>query len=371
MVADITRNVKNKLARALDKYTQKLSEIEKKQVQDRISSIRQKYDAINRLKKAKTLEEEIDPMFFCFENLPAYGKEYWFLKFVSTDPKDNRQLLAMFGSGTNNLKINSKDIDFKTCKDGRKGFMTSWFFDSKKQLVFDEACKIAIADNTITASEKNNAHIRYFGTYPKYGFDIVKNKTKICSLKITCPKDKSNPFEFSHFFKGLFGYALINLYFDFEGTLNNKNFKGKCYVQKVIVVGPFVPWYWGRIVFSNGSVFTYYVPHFNIYKFDYRLKSNFEFYDNETKKTYAVDDIIVEKYGSKFPRWVITNNKRNIFVSMKSYSSHKFVFKRLGSFTYTEHIAQVTDVYIEGKKLDMKKLGSGMGLVEDAKGFVL
>ncbi len=371
MVADIAANVKHKLARALDKYAQKMSDIEKKQVHDRITSIRQKYNAISRLKKAKTLEEEINPMFFCFENLPTYGKEYWFMKFVSTDPEDDRQLLAMFGSGTNNLKINSKNIDFKSCKDGRNGFMTSWFFDNKKQLVFDDACKISISDNTITAFDENNTRIRYSGTYPEYYFDTVKDKIKICSLKITPPKDKSNPFKFEHFFKGLFGFAFINLYFDFEGNLNNRKFKGKCYVQKVITVGPFVPWYWGRIVFSNGSVFTYYLPYINIYKLDYSLKSNFKFYDNETKKTYAVTDIAVEKYGRKFPRWVITDHKKNIFISMKSYSSHKFVFKRLGSFTYTEHLVRVTDIYIEGKKLDMKKLGSGIGLVEEAKGYVL
>ena len=365
----ITNKLIESISDTLDNYTQKLTKLEKKQIHNRINTIKHKYDTISNLKKSKTLENEIDPMFFCFENLPTSGKEYWFMKFITTKPNDKRQIISMFGSSTDTMKINGINIDISSRKNSKNGFMTSWFFDNKKHLIFDDKCNISVSSNKLISSGIKS-QTSYTGSYPNYNFNVVKNNKNICSLKITPPNDGSVPFEFSNFFKGLFGYALINLYFNFTGTLNNKTFEGKCYIQKVIVIGPFLPWYWGRVIFSNGSFFTYYTPHINLHKFNYKIRNMFKFYDNETKKTYYANDVIIEKYGLKFPRWIITNKNRNLFISMNSYSSHKFTFKRFGTFTYDEYLAHVNDIYIEGKKINLKKLGTGIGLVEDAKGFI-
>jgi len=371
-IGNVVGDVKEDILGTFERYMQKLSSFEKKQVRDRIRRINSKYESISNLKRTKTAKKEIDPMFFCFEDLPAYGKEYWFMKFVSTENDDDRQLLTMFGISTNDLRINSKRVNCSSGSEHKNGFMTSWFFDGGKHMVVDAPGKVSIGDNQIDVMGKDKTIVSYAGEYPKYGLSVTKGNRRICDLKLGAPCDDSVPFEFSHFFKGFLGFALINLYFDFEGMLNNKKFKGKCYVQKVIVIGPFVPWYWGRIVFSNGSVLSYYVPYLKLYKFDYTLgDSSFEFYDNETKNTFKTKDISVEKFGKKFPRWVITNSKRSLFVSMNTYASHKFVFKRLGFFTYEEYLGRATDIMIEGKSIDMKKLGSGFGLIEDAKGFVL
>ncbi|MCK5477229.1 MAG: hypothetical protein KAI55_04885, partial [Candidatus Aenigmarchaeota archaeon] len=144
-----------------------------------------------------------------------------------------------------------------------------------------------------------------------------------------------------------------------------------CYVQKVIVVGPFVPWYWGRIVFSNGSIISYYEPRIEISVFTHKLSSELTFYDNTKDKKYIFKNLNIKKFGKKNPRWIITANKGKVFISLKSYSSHKFVFEKIGSFTYIEYLSEVTDISIEDCDIDTSKLCSGFGLIEDANGYVL
>ncbi len=72
-----------------------LSSIETKKFKEKIKWINSRYNSLIELKKTKNSTHEIGPMFFCFEDMPPMGKEYWFMKFVSTKTKDKKQLLAM------------------------------------------------------------------------------------------------------------------------------------------------------------------------------------------------------------------------------------------------------------------------------------
>jgi hypothetical protein len=321
-----------------------LSSIERKKLKEKIKRINSKFNSLIELKKIKNSTHEIDPMFFCFEDLPPAGKEYWFMKFVSTESKDKRQFLAMFGDGSGSMKINKKEIISKKDKRKRNGYMTAWSYNNKKDLILDGESLISIEPNNILASNKQD-RINYNGKFPNYFFSLFKENKEIANFKITRPKNNSNSFEFSSHFKSFAGFALINLYFDFMGTLNGKEFAGKCYVQKVVVIGPFVPWYWGRVVFSNGSILTYFEPRIEILMFNHKISSELKFYDNTKDKMHTFQDLTVNKFGKTNPRWIITANKGKVFVSLKSYSSHKFIYTN--------------------------ELGSGFGLTEDAKGYVL
>ncbi|PKP60381.1 hypothetical protein CVT91_05245 [Candidatus Atribacteria bacterium HGW-Atribacteria-1] len=205
-------------------------------------------------------------------------------------------------------------------------------------------------------------------------FNLYKKRNKeIANFKITESTAHSKSFEFSSYFKLFAGFALINLYFDFTGTLNGENFMGKCYVQKVVVIGPFVPWYWGRIVFSNGSVLTYFEPRIEILMFEHKIRSILEFYAHSKAQTYIFKNLNIKKFGKKNQRWLITANegKGKISISLKSYASHKFIFEKIGLFTYIEYLCEVTNISVEGFDIDTKNLGSGFGLIEDARGYIL
>ena len=347
-----------------------LPDIERKKLKEKIKRISSKYNSMVKLKKTKKSSHEIDPMFFCFEDLPPTGKEYWFMKFVSTAPKDKRQFLVMFGDGSGHMKINKKKIKSGKDKRERNGYMTVWSYNDKKDLILDGESSILIEANNILAFNKQNK-INYSGKFPNYSLNLFKGDKEIANLKITKPENNSDSFEFGSHFKSFAGFALINLYFDFTGKLNGEEFSGKCYVQKVIVIGPFVPWYWGRIVFSNGSILTYFEPRIEISMLNYKLISKLSFYDNTKDKKYTFKDLTINKFGKKNPRWIITANKGKIFVSLKSYSSHKFIFEKIGKLTYIEYLSEVTDIFMEDCDIDTNKLNSGFGLVEDTNGYVL
>ena len=354
----------------LNQDVETLSDVERKKLKEKIKRINSKYNSLLKLKKAKNSAHEIDPMFFCFEDLPPTGKEYWFMKFVSTKPKDKRQLLVMFGDGSGQMKINKKEIKCKKEERKRSGYMTAWSYDNKKDLILNGESSISIEANNILVSNKQD-RINYSGKFPNYSLNLFKGNKEVIDLKITRPKNNSNSFEFGSHFKTFAGFALINMYFDFTGKLNGEEFSGKCYVQKVVVIGPFVPWYWGRIVFSNGSILTYFEPRIEISRFNHKLHSSLQFYDNTKDKKHIFKDLTINKFGKKNPRWIITADKGRVFVSLKSYSSHKFIFEKIGKLTYVEYLSEVTDIFMEDCDIDTSKLNSGFGLIEDTNGYVL
>jgi hypothetical protein len=363
------KDITDEIFNTLNQEIRVLSGVERKKLKERIGQISSKYDSLIKLKETKKSVHEIDPMFFCFEDLPPTGKEYWFMKFVSTKPKDKRQLLVMFGDASGTLKVNKKEIKSIQEEGKRNGYMTVWSYDGKKDLILDGESSISMKENDISVSDKQG-RINFGGKFPDYSFNLSKENGEVINLKITRPEDNSNSFEFSSNFKSFAGYALINLYFDFSGELNGEEFSGKCYVQKVIVIGPFIPWYWGRIVFSNGSILTYFEPRIEISRFNHKLISELSFYDNVKDKKHVFKDLTINRFGKKNPRWIITANKGKIFVSLKTYSSHKFVFEKIGKFTYDEYLSEVTDIFMEDCDIDAGKLDSGFGLAEDTNGYV-
>ncbi len=354
----------------LRKYFDALSDIEKKHIQSRINSIRSKYNSIKSLRAPKYFKTQVDPMFFCFEDLPFFGKEYWFMKFTPTAPRDSRQILAMFGRATEDLEINRKKIISEESGKGRAGFMSSWYFDQRKREIIDDRCEIKISGGNIE-SNSSNAKITMRGKFPKYKLIIKKHGKDVCNLEITKPTRDENVYEFESFFKAFAGFALINLNFNFNGKLNGKKIHGKCYVQKVIVVGPLVPWYWGRITFENGSVLKYYLPRIELLGVDYKLISQFIFYDSRTGKKHNFNGLNVKKLNGKLPRFMVSDSGGNISIIIDTYSSHKFIFKKIGAFNYSEFLGKVKYMYVSGKNIDVSKLGNGIGLVEEASGYVL
>jgi len=368
-MADENKKITDYLFNTADNYIRILSDIEKRYLKEKIKQINSKYNSLVELKKTKTSAQEIDPVFFCFEDLPPTGKEYWFMTYVSTKPKDKRQLLVMFGHTSESIKVNNKEIIFRKCE-GRNGYITVWGYTDRKNLILEDKCSISInSDGIMVSSKQNNVH--YNGKFPDYSFTLSKRNKEIANFKITKPEDNSKSFEFNKYFKLLAGFALINMYFDFTGTLNGENFTGKCYVQKVVVIGPFVPWYWGRIVFSDGSVLTYFEPRIEILLFEHKIRSVLEFYDNSKDKTYLFKNLSIKKSGKKNQQWLITADKGKISVSLKAYASHKFIFEKIGLFTYIEYLCEVGNISIEGIETDTKNLCSGFGLIEDARGHIL
>ncbi len=354
------------------KYISKLPQNERKKVTKRIENIQERYKTIKRLFLKKEKTKVVDDLFFSFDELPVFGKEYWFMKFTS-DTGSKTQLLFMFGRSAGDIVINGKYIENKKLSpDKYHGYVVSWAYDDKQNSIINDSSRIKISQNSIDV-ENNSIFAKFRGTFPKYSLNISKNNENICSLEITEPKNQPLKFEICENYKAFFGYELVNLYFDFKGKLFEKDFSGKCYVQKVVSVCPFIPWRWGRIVFKDSSILTYFIPNLEVLGLEYRIDPYFNYYDSASKKNYQYTDVDVHAFPCQDDqtRWIVTGNKNSLFICMKSYSRESFTFKKWSNFTYVEYLVEVIDfsITLDNKTITLKDTKSGIGMVEDTWGY--
>ncbi|MGB9133197.1 MAG: hypothetical protein WCB90_11400 [Methanosarcina sp.] len=356
-------------------YIKSLPDIEKKAFIASIENIKESEDKIERLFLKKKLKRGIDDLLFSLEELPLFGKEYWFMKFTAGDGS-RRQFFLMFGRSADDIEINGRYVENnQIINDKTEGYCVSWAYDEIHRSITDDLGFIEVKDERVTCSN-NDIKADFYGAFPKYVLDISKDGKKICCLDIREPAHETYNSELSEDFKGLFGYRFANLYFDFNGVLFDKDFSGKCYAQKVIVVGPFMPWKWSRIVFRNGSILTYYIPSIEIGGVEYNIHNSMEFYDAENKKMHRFKKARVYEYPSEKgdKRWVITAEEGKVFMVMKSYCKESFSFMNNFNFSYVENLVDVVDFQIEtedGRVITLKETGDGLGMVEDTSGFVM
>ncbi len=357
-----------------NEYIRNLPEIEKKAFIESIQKIKESKDKIERLLLKKETKRGIDDLLFSFEELPLFGKEYWFMKFTANDGS-RRQFFLTFGRSAGDIEVNGKYVEnSRIIDDKTEVYCVSWAFDEIQRGLTDDLGVIEVKDDRVTCVSKD-MKAEFYGSFPKYVLDISNNGEKICCLDIKEPIDNNYNSEVSEQFKGLFGYRLANLYFDFKGVLFEKEFSGKCYAQKVIVIGPFIPWKWSRIIFRNGSILTYYIPNIEIGGVEYNIYNSLDFYDAETGKMHRFKKAKVNEYPSKKgdKRWVITAEEGRVFMVTKSYCKESFSFTNNFNFRYIENLVEVADFQVETEDriITLKETGSGLGMVEDTSGFVI
>lgn len=354
-------------------YLEKIPLGERAKVTKKIHALKEHYAHIKLLFTEKEKRKAIDDILFSFDNLPIFGKEYWFMKFTSNDGS-GKQLLCMFGRGIGDKIINGKYVEhIKIAHNEYSGYLVCWAYSGGRRKIKNSPGSIKIRKGNIEAKSKN-FRACFRGSFPKYRLAISSNGKTTCDLAITEPNDESPSFELSENYRAFFGYGLANLYFDFSGELFKKGFTGKCYVQKVIVAGPFIPWRWGRVVFSNGSILSYYITNMKLLGSKFWMGPFADYYDATSKKTYHYTDVKVRAEPCKGgkPEWILTCNKKRTKVCMKSYGREVFRFQKGGSFKYTEYLVEATEctLNLDTRVLSIKDVGAGFGMVEDTSGYV-
>ncbi len=372
---DRRKELMEKLAPGGREISRLLGSLERHQqriVRQNVSDVRHRAAALARLFGKKRKYREVDDMFFRFEDLPMFGKEYWFMHFVSAE--DDRQLILTLGRSQGDVEVNRRRLRSSDEESATKKCMAiGWFFDGKKKVFADQ-----IQETTVFAGKKNaivskgKSRIEFGGTYPGYSVSIARGKKRTFSARLRKPA-KRRPFEISQFFKGVFGFQLINLYFDFDGVLDGRRFRGTCYVQKIIGVGPFVPWNWVRINFGDGSALEFFTTFLSARGMRAKLDSTLLFYDSAGRLHARKAAFSIEKIGSKNPRWTVKTDDGSVFLEAASYAEHRFSFEGAGKFTYVEYFVEVNDFLLEldGCRSSLLKAGRGTGIVEDAYGFLL
>ncbi|MEK6954833.1 MAG: hypothetical protein AABX01_07515 [Candidatus Micrarchaeota archaeon] len=303
-----------------------------------------------------------DQFFFDFVSLPPLGKEYWFLHF--TDPNSKKQLVVTFGRAQSQMDINRLKIKGNVDLKGMECAAVIWLFDGKKKVLLNSREYIKLEkgseQNSLGFSSKST-NFDFHGKYPSYEMDFKGGKNQF-ALKITKSR-KGKPFEILNSFSPTIGMGLVNLFFDFEGKMLGKPFSGKCYVQKVILTSPFIPWNWGRFYFEDGGIFEFFAVYTPILPGKLKLFTHAHYFDYHTNKTHNYPDVNIEKTPDGL-HWHVFGDKYSLYA--KSYSSHPFTFKGHGEFKYLEYFAEAVDLMVNGKVR-----GKGAGILEDAVGFVV
>jgi len=309
----------------------------------------------------------LDEIFYKQENLIPYGKEYWFAIFTGMNKKKPMQLIASFGRRNSRKSV----VDNVEISGSNPGAFV-WCYDGKKKLTVPTVeTTNTITDRSIT-SAGNGISVDISGTAPLYNVKVDSDAIK-CDLAVRKPSCGYDV-EVLNELKMRLNYQVYNLYYNFDGVLNGKEYSGRCYLQKVILSTPLVPWYWSRFTFKDGSSFVFFKPYFGSRELNYVLRNKGAFYSASEDKLYWVQNIEV-KHDKKMKNWKFTSkgSDYSLNVGVKSYADHGFNFRYGGIFNYNEHMVNVKkfDFRTEGSKINLKKLGIGAGIVEDATGLLI
>ena len=325
--------------------------------------------------KASDPSPSLDGIFYRQESLIPYGKEYWFAIFTSLDKKNKPvQLIASFGRRNSRKSVvDNVEISGSSMADGslRTGAFV-WCYDGRRKLAVPTIETTTTFSPVSVRSAGEGLSIEISGAAPAYR---VKVESEAISGDFAVRKpSRGYDEEILNELKMGLNYQVYNLYYDFYGQLNGKDCSGRCYLQKVILSTPLVPWYWSRFVFKDGSSFVFFKPYFGSRELNYALRNKGAFYNASEDKLYWVYDIDV-KHDKGMKNWKFTSEGEDysLSVAVKAYADHGFSFRYGGAFNYNEHMANVRkfEFVADGSRVSLKKLGFGAGIVEDATGILI
>lgn len=287
----------------------------------------------------------LDDFFFSRETLPPGGKEYWFIVLVSTTG-DRAQFVLTFGRSDSKTMVNDEAAG------GGKVAAVGWLYSAGRKRVFlEKSAPLACRKGLLKARG-----FEFSGAYPDFKLSAGRGTR----VKLSKPK-RGVSYEAQKGSVSNFGIGMLNMYLDAKGVVGGKPFHGVSYVQKVVVVAPFIPWNWVRLTFPDRSVIDF---------FEVRLDRNVSGSRVFQSATYRPPSGIYCKLSNlklsrlESDRWLLSGD--GIAVYMKTYAFKPFVLKGRGEFHYDEYMVECTDFVFRGKTMS-----GGVGIIEDAYGFMV
>lgn len=349
--------------------------MEMKNFSGRIVEIERRFRKLKKIISRKKIRD-VDRFFFSFEHLPPRGKEYWFLILTSNKPKSGMQLMVTFG----NQNAKKYCVDGCTVLNGidgerRFGPFSYWYYNGDIHRSKTMKSLIGIGKDRIDVSAAKN-NFSFEGKYPHYKLHLMENGREICSLRTKKGKDYRG-YEVNEFFRGGIGAGFENILVGFKGRINRSDFEGQGYIQKVVITAPLpsVPWYWGRICFSNSSILTFIQPHISLSKISGRFATNGYFHDAIENKTHFFKNIKVSKYGSKNRQFLVSGKSKDSEFTLlaESYAQKNFSLNSIGNLKYEQNLVRTRSfsMEIKGKIVTERDTGDGIGILEDAYGYII
>ena len=312
----------------------------------------------------------LDRVMYGVEILPPLGKEYWWLLFFGND---GRQMMVLvyrkFGSG---MVFNGKEVVFrKTDPDTFQAVTTGWIYDGKG--IYDLGVSnpiIAMSHGEKTlVSQVSDRTMTFKGSFPEYELKI----DGLVHLKMTEGDFLENKCAYGVFIPP-FGAGWIDIFSNVKGDVLGEEFVGTAHLQKVVGIMPYGSFHWARVVFQNGSAFSFFCLKTGEKSKKYFHRS-MNFYDHETRRYIRFWNPrlkILEEKG-KITTWTIEgwDEENEITIVLETYAEIKFTMKGGGSQVYREYAVTPSRFRFttNDQTVTLKDLGNGVGTFEDAYGL--
>lgn len=211
-----------------------------------------KLSAINGSKVSRAL---LDRVMYSSEALPPLGKEYWwFLFFGKSGEKPVQLMLLVFRKYGKKMLFDDKEMVFRELgKHKFQAVTAGWIYDGKRLRDLGDTNAIIDIQKKKIVSEISGKKMTLSGGFPDYRLKVGG----IIDLRIR-KADYLEDRDAYGIFIPPFGMGWVDIFSDANGTVLGRRFKGAAHLQKVFGVTIFGPFHWGRVVFQNNSVATFF-----------------------------------------------------------------------------------------------------------------
>lgn len=312
----------------------------------------------------------LDRVMYSVETLPPLGKEYWWFLFFGND---GRQLMVLvyrkFGSG---MVFNGKEVVFRKTDPGAfQAVTTGWIYDGKG--IYDLGISnpiIAMSPGEKTLVSKiADRTMTFKGGFPEYELEI----DGLVHLKMTEGDFLENKCAYGVFIPP-FGAGWIDIFSNARGNVLGEEFVGTAHLQKVVGIMPYGSFHWARVIFRNGSTFSFFCL-----KTGEKSKMNFHtsmnFYDHlaRTYIRFRKPQLKISEEKGRITTWTIEGwtEENEIRIVLETYAEKKFTMTGGGSQVYIEYAVTPVEFRLgtKDKTITLKDLDDGVGTFEDAYGL--
>lgn len=316
-------------------------------------------------------EREINEFLFTPDELPTFGKEYWFFLLTGNEDSHKDQLMISFGRNRGHSMQIDDSKQFDDGEDYYGGIGEIWYYKKGVTTKFGKlGGKITNSVQSISF-ETEEYKATFSGKYPVFQLRVTKGEMEVISIETRMPKI-GDSMEFFAIDKVNMGVEVGNVYLDYNGRITGDEFMGRAYMQKVVMSAPFIPWYWGRFIFDNGSVLVFFLLWVELPGISKTVYSQGKFYDVDTQTYHKFDNFKVERTkNTNYWTLIHDSEEMTVYILMEAYTNNVFVMKSKGEFNYDEMFAEIKEIRIkyQDKIYDNSVFGKGSGSLEAATGF--
>jgi len=303
------------------------------------------------------------------EFLPPLGKEYWWFLFFCGDKR--QLMLLIYRKNGQSMVFNGEDIALrKINKNEHLAVTACWIYDGKEMHDFGASNSVVSTSQQekTLVSQIGEERITLKGEFPTYELEIGRivhlkmNEgsllEKKCAHGVLIPP---------------FGIGWTDVFSNTEGEVLGKAFTGTAHLQKVVGIIPYGPFHWARVIFRNGSMFSFFgLKAGKDSKRCFRVSVNFYNHDEGTHIRFRKPRLRIERENDKKCAWRIDAYDRDhkLRMLLTSYTEKTFTMVGGGSQTYVEYAVTPEEFQLEteGHVITLKDLGEGVGTLENAYG---